>query len=393
MTDNTADMARELEGMIRGGTLDPSLLLAGQWRFHSVFVAPFTPSFEKARSQFLADGSGPLAGTVEQLMAQGLKPEDAVSAARKLMESAQGLCVTVLAGDHGVSTVPQPFYGHISAEWVDGASRVTGPRFQAAVAAALESLASGSPAWPNCVAGPALVDGDIRGYWLELAHGAASVVELSGARIDSRLADLGLWVLSAVTSLGPEGLDGDDHAALVRCALAAGNPVAACSGIEAAVAAGNQDGLVEMLDSLAIATCSKGGIAEVEAWLAGPGAALAAAAGCAYDGALARLRVVAAAGAGDDRLRPAVDALFAADRKLARQALTREPVWEVVAADPGELVDTAAAADLIGRSPAFVSKRLEAGTIPYHAADGLIRLPKRALLAWKAALDANKALD
>src|SRR4051812_25428519 len=107
--DETPEMmARELEGLLKGGGLDPAALLAGEWRFHSAFLAPFTPSFAEARRLFLADGSGPLAGTVEQLHHQGLAPAEAAATARRLMEAAQGLCVAVLAADHGVATVPQP---------------------------------------------------------------------------------------------------------------------------------------------------------------------------------------------------------------------------------------------------------------------------------------------
>lgn len=394
MGDDPADIARELEGFLKSGGLDPGALIAGEWSFHSAFLAPFTPTFAAARETFLRDGSGPLAATVGQLQGQGLAPAEAAATARQMLESAQGLLVAVVAGDHGVSTLPQPFFGHLDPGWRDGASRVLGPQFQAPFVAALESLAQrSSAAWPDTVAGPALA-GDLAAYWLELAHGCASAVESTGpqAQVDGRTADLALWVVSAIGALRPE-LDGDDHVALVRCAIAAGRLEGACAGIAACAAAGGEDAVIELLDTLAVATCRCGGDPAVEAWLGGEGMALAAGLGCAYDGALARLRVVAAAGAGEDRLRPAVDALFTANRKLARQALTREPIWQVTVADPGELVDTATAADLLGRSTTFVSKRLEARTIPLYARDGQVRLPRRTLLAWKSALDAHHALD
>jgi len=136
---------------------------------------------------------------------------------------------------------------------------------------------------------------------------------------------------------------------------------------------------------LATAVCQHGGDAATAAWLADAGL------DCAYDVALARVRVIAAAGDGD--LAPAVDALIAADRKLARQALTREPLWQVTADEPGELLDTAAAAELLGRSPTAIAKRLEARTIPLHAREGQVRIPRRALDAWRAALGRHGLIE
>jgi hypothetical protein len=92
-------------------------------------------------------------------------------------------------------------------------------------------------------------------------------------------------------------------------------------------------------------------------------------------------------------LLPAAAALLAADRKSGRHELTREPIWRVTVEDPGELLETAAAADLVGRSPAFIAKRLEQGTIPTQRLEDQVRLPRQALLAWKAVMDAHKLLD
>jgi hypothetical protein len=393
MPDDARDMAKELEGLLASGGLDPGALLAGEWRFHSVFIAPFTPSFAEARQRFLADGGGPLAGTVEQLRNQGLAPAEALPAAQRLMAAAQGLCVAVVAGDHGVASMPQPFFGHFDPRWLEGASQVLGAKFHDGLANALASLAAAPAAWPRAVAGPARHGDDLHAYWLELGHGCASAMESVGAGTDQRLGDLGSWVVAALVELGADGLDSEDHAVIARCALAAGILPVACQSLAACAAAGGEDAVVELFDALATTTCRLGGDLATETWLAGTGAEIGSTLGCAYDAALARLRITAAAGAGEDRLRPAADALVAANRKLARQALTREPLWQVLAAEPGEVVDTAGAADLIGRSPAFVSKRLEARTIPFHVRDGQLRLPRTALLAWKTVLDAHQALD
>jgi hypothetical protein len=394
MPELPADMARELEGMLKAGGGDPFAMLAGAWSFHSAFLAPFSPSFANARQQFLVDGGGPLSATVEQLRHQGLGPAEAVEAARRLIGAAQGLCVAVIAGDNGVITVPQPFYGDLAEGWRAGAVQVLAEPYREPFAAALAGLeATAARGWPRAVAGPALQRDDLRTYWIELAHGCASALEFAGTRGDARLADLGHWVADAVTRLAPADLDAEDHAALARCRLAAGDTAGACACIAACAAAGGEDAVVELFDAVATVGSAQGGNAAAVAWLAGEGAAIADRLGCPYDAALARVRLVAAAGGGHDELAPAVEALLVANRKLARQALTREPIWQVTAPDPGELIDTAAAAELIGRSPAALGKRLDARTIPFHARDGQVRLPRRALEAWKAVLDSQKLLD
>ncbi len=386
-SDETRQMAAELSGMLKAGAGDPLALLAGQWSFHSCFLAPFSPSFAVAREQFLVDGGGPLSATVEQLRHQGLSASEAVETARKLITAAQGLCVAVVAGDHGVATVPQPFFGSLDPAWREGAAQVLAADYRPAFAAALAALERvADSGWPRLVAGPALKGGDVRTYWLELAHGAAEYSELTGNRGDARMTDLGHWIGSALSAL-PGELDVEDHAALCRCALVAGAFPAACTHLAACAAAGGDDAVVEQLDGLATAVCQHGGDAVTAAWLAGPGAGL----GCPYDVALARVRIVAAAGSGD--LAQAVDALVAANRKLARQALTREPLWQVTAQDPGELLDTATAAELLGRSPTAIAKRLEARTVPLHAHDGQVRIPRRALDAWREALGKHGLIE
>lgn len=394
--DDTQAMARELSGLLRAGGGDPLAMLAGKWAFHSCFLAPFSPSFAAAREQFLVDGGGPLSATVEQLRHQGLSAPEAVDMARKLLTAAQGLCVAVVAGDHGVATVPQPFFGSLDPAWCTGASQVLAEEYRAAFAFALADLAGlADKTWPRLVAGPAAKRGDLRSYWIELAHGAAEYTEMGGNRGgDARLADLGHWIGEAVDQLAPSDLDAEDHAALCRCRLAAGDFVQACGHIAVCNSSGGSSGggeeaVVELLDALATTVCQRGGDAAAAAWLAGAGAAL----GCAYDVALARVRVLAAAGVGADELSPAVDALVAADRKLARQALTREPLWQVMAAEPGELLDTATAAVLLGKSPTAIAKRLEARTVPLHARDGQVRIPRRALDAWRSALGRHGLLD
>ncbi len=394
MPDDVQSIASELSSLLRAGAADPLTMLAGTWNFHSCFLAPFSPSFAAARQQFLVDGGGPLSATIEQLMHQGLSATEAAATAKRLMESAQGLCVAVVAGDHGVASIPQPFFGNLSAEWRQGAAAVLSEDFRGPFAAALAQLENlADRGWPRMVAGPSVKGDDLRTYWIELAHGAAEFSETTGQREDARMADLGHWIGEAVTQLADKDLDAEDYAALCRCRLLASEFAPACEAIAACAAAGGEQSVVELVDTLATVVCARGGNAAAAAWLAGPGTAVGARLGCPYDIALARVRILAAAGAGTEELRPAVEALIAADRKLARQALTREPLWQVTAEEPGELLDTAAAADLIGKSPTAIAKRLEARTVPLFARDGQIRIPRRAFDAWRTCLAAQGLLD
>ncbi|MCS6970701.1 MAG: helix-turn-helix domain-containing protein [Planctomycetota bacterium] len=380
MPDDVQRLAEELNALLRDSGGDPLSLLRGAWSFHSCFIAPFTPSFAEARQQFLIDGGGPLSTVAEQLRAQGLPAEQAVATARQLVGAAQGLCVAVLAGEHGVFGVPQPWFGGWDARWREGAAQVLQEPLRRPFADALAALAQRAARWPRAVAGPALAGGDVRDYWLELAHGVAQAAELLPAALAAPQADLGHWVGAAVQALAPADLDAADHAALARCHLLAGEYALAGARIEACVGQ-DDEAVVELLDAYAAAAVARGGESAALAWLEQRGSAL----GCPYDVALARLRIVAAGGS--EAIGEAIDRLVAADRKLARQALTREPLWRVTARDPGELLDTAAAAELLQRSPAAIAKRLEAGTIPHVVVgERQLRIPRRAVLAWQAAL-------
>ena len=386
--------ARELEGLLASGNLDPAKLLAGDWRFHSVFVAPFSPDFAAARQQFLRDGSGPLASSVDQLLRQGVAVSEAAITAKRLFESAQGLCVAVIASDSGITTVPQPFFGHCDAAWLSGAANVVAPQFRDAFAKALTTLPHvAARAWPQTFVSSGTQSGNTRVYWCELAGRCARALGNAPSRTDARIADLGHWAASAVARLAPTDLSVAELATLARCHLVAGERAAACATIARCAAAGGEEVIVELFDALAAMTCTVGGDQAVESWLQSDGLAIAQQLGCVYDVVLARVRMVAASGSGVERLQPAVDALVAANRKLARQALSREPLWQVTAADPGELIDTAMAAECIARSSSFVSKRIEARTIPFHIHGEQLRLPKRALAAWKTVLDQHHILD
>ena len=378
-------------------------LMTGEVRLHSVFIAPFTPAFATARQHYLSDGSGPLTAIADELAKQGA-PEPAV-AARAMLTAAQGMAVVVLALDHGVATVPQLFFGRLDAELRQQMLAACGENFSAGptLDAALKQLEArlGVAFWPTLVAGPAAAEqpGDLRSYWLELAAALLEGTEgglagFGGTR--ERLTDLSWWISQGIlTTHDGATVPPDDLDLLVRCLLLAGDPVGAGQGIHALICGGGADeeGVIELLNAFVDGAISSGQVAPAAEWLAGVREEWAGVLDDLYDLPLALFRLQAAAGMGPEVLIPTARLLSTIDRKAARNDLTKEPLWHVVALDPGELIDTAAAAERIGRSTSFLAKRIEAKTIPTYRTEGQLRLPSRAVDAWKAVMDELKLLD
>lgn len=378
-----------------------SELMAGKTRFHSVFLAPFTPTFAAARTQFLADGSGPLRQVADELGRQGAS--DPASAARAMLAAGQGMCVVVIALDHGVEVIPQLFFGHLDPAMRTQMIGACGEAFpdRAGLDQALVALAdmAATARWPALIAGPAA--GDVALYWLELAaallegldEGLAGLGALGGGR--DRLADLGWWVSQGIlhTQAG-KSVDADDLDLLVRCQLLAGDAPAAGQGIDALIRSGSADEevIIELVNAFADGAIRSGQVLPAAEWLAGHLPAWAAALGGLYDLPLALLRLQAAAGVGSDLLLPTARLLSAANRKAARNDLTKEPLWQVVIA-PGEVLDTVAAAAAIDRSTSFIAKRLEAGTMPWCRLGDQVRIPAQALNAWHQVMSELKLLD
>lgn len=395
-----AQFTNEVQKLASQGGFDPFALLGGSMRFHSVFLAPFTPSLQGAIRQFMSDGTGPLAGAVQSLRQQGVPDAEAVPRAREMFGSAQGMCVVVLAGDGGVATIPQLFFGHLSPEWRQHAVGACGPQFEGreALSRALDDLAAkgqGGTAWPALIAGPE-AGSNVLGYWLELASGVVQGLEQSLVpTAQERLADLGHWIgVAADAARGDRELDADDLAAVARCRLLALEWREAAEVIERASAAelGDEE-TVELIAALAETAARSGHGADAAAWLEPRIAAFEERIGKCYDLARALFRMRASAQAAPEQLLAATALMFARDKKSSRHDLTREPVWAVRGGDPGELLDTAAAATLVGRSPTFIAKRLEQGTIPSHRAGDQVRIPARALAAWKAVMEGHQLLE
>ena len=397
-SDDIAKAFNELTGQ---ADFDPMRmmagLMAGKARFHSVFLAPFTPTFAESRARYLADGSGPLASIADELGRQGAP--DPAAAARQMLAAAQGMCVVVIALDHAVTTVPQLFFGHLPPELRQQMVDACGPEFpeREDLAAGLAQLAERIQRnrWPALVAGPALGE-DLGSYWLELA--AALLEGLDGGMMGpgrERSADLAWWVSQGVLITRAGGsIDADDLELLARVQLFAGDAAAAGQGIDALIRAGGADEetVIELLGSFVEGAIAAGQAEKAAAWLAGQREAWDALLGGLYDLPLALLRLQAAAGVGSAELVATARLLATVDRKAARNDLTKEPIWQVVG-EPGTLLDTAQAAERIGRSTSFVAKRLEGKTIPWCRSAEQVRLPERALDAWKAVMDELKLLD
>ena len=380
-----------------------SELMAGKTRFHSVFIAPFTPTFASARQQYLTDGTGPLTSIAAELARQGAP--DAPSAARSMLGAAQGMCVVVIAMDHGVSMIPQLFFGNLEPAMRAQMVTACGDAFpdRAELESALAHLASRIP--KELIAGPAW-DGEFTSYWLELAAAVVEGLEeghpgFSGG--PDRLADLGWWVSQGIVhSHVGNTLSADDVDLLVRCQLLAGDAAAAGQGIDVLIRSGeiDEEVVIELVNSYADGAIRSRQVVAAAQWLATQMPAWNTALNGLYDLPLALLRIQAAAGVGPSDLLPTARMLMAKNRKAARNDLTKEPIWEVVIG-PGEVLDTVAAAQVVDRSTSFIAKRLEARTMPWHrhhssservSADQ-VRIPTQALSAWLAVMNEFTLLD
>jgi len=270
-----AAFANDVQSLASQGGFDPFALLGGTLSFHSVFLAPFSPTLHRSRLQFLTQGDGPLAGAVEVLRKQGgLTLEAASARAKEMFSAAQGMLVVVLAGDAGLNSIPQLFFGHLSEDYRRHAVQACGSEFSGRDAllralAELGAKAAGGTTWPLLVAGPE-VGSQALTYWLELASGMVSSQEQLVPRDGGeRLADLGHWISSAVALLNPgDGLEGDDLVALSSCRLVAGEWQEAAGLIERAGSAGvDEEELIELVTRWAETAAALGAGHAAAQWL------------------------------------------------------------------------------------------------------------------------------
>ncbi len=403
--DDMSAFAGEIQKMAQSGSFNPFSLIAGETRFHSVFLAPFSPTLRSHIAQFLADGTGPLEDVAKSLQSQGASALDAQIQARQMFAAAQGMLVVVMGGDHGLSTIPQLNFGHLEDGYCDHAVLACGANFTAgkelrAALSELKAKAMGSTGWPGLIAGPG-AGSKVDAYWLGLAallvegmdEGFAS---LSGAGFE-RVRDLAHWIGAGVHDSSKK-LDEDAAVLTARCHLVAGEAEAAAGCLDHLLSEdADADALAELVVHLSDAAIRQGIPVPAAAWLDTFIPKFEKLFGTCYELRIARFKLMAAAAVPTERLLDAANQLFAANKKSARQDLTREPIWRVVVA-PGTTLETGAAAEAIGKPVTFVAKRLEQGTIPFHrlivaGQPDHVRIPEAALKSWLAVMQAHKLLD
>ncbi|TVR43388.1 MAG: hypothetical protein EA402_09835 [Planctomycetota bacterium] len=400
--DDIQAFAREFQQAAGEGGFNPLSLFTGEPRFHSLFLAPFSPSMQDARESFLKDGSGPLSGLVQQFSQSGLSPVEAAERARQMLSAAQGMCVVVLQDDQGLSTIPQLFFGHLESAYQESVRQLCGESLAAdpALEKALKQLAQAAQAGAQGYQLYAAVDshGNARDYWSEL--GAALLAGLDegiflGA--GNRLADLAHWVQLALCGLSDSGkrLEGDELVTVIRCQVLAGN-------IPAAIISSNlllegfepeDEELLHLLEQISQHAIRLGRPEAAIDFLERQSSAINAILGGCYEWELLRFKALAAAGSDEGRMLAQAEALMRADRKSFRHDLNREPLWQVTSADPGACLSVHQAAEVLDRSINFVAKRLEAGTIPFAQTGEERRIPEAALKAWKAIQDTYRLID
>jgi hypothetical protein len=404
--DDLAALTGDIGRLAQTGSFNPFALIAGEDRFHSLFLAPFSPSLQEGITRFIADGSGSLSEVVKVFQANGASAAEAQESARRMFSAARAMLVVVMAGDHGVATIPQLFFGSLDDGFCAHALKACGERFGAGaeLTAALHQLRGrlqAGAAWPASVAGPR-AQGGAPAYWSEL--GGLLIAGIDGGMLPpgslERLRDLAHWIAAAMRAPAGGGA-GAPGAQRARLLLIAGEEPGAAAVLDAMLGAPGEadaDALAELAVHLADAALARAQPQAAGSWLAAFTPRFEARFGCCYELRLAAFRLLAGAASPAPLLLAAAAGLLAANRKSARQDLTREPIWRVVAAAPGRLLDTTEAAALIGRSTTFLAKRLEHRTIPWwrSAEPGQAeqqRLPEQALLAWKAVMDEHKLLD
>lgn len=399
---DAAAFAKDFQDAVQQGGFNPFQLLTGARQYHGVFLAPFSRELQKAVDAYLRDGTGPLLSLVEQFRKQGADEQRAREQVRGMLHSAVGMCVTVLADDQGPISIPQLFFGSLEDDWRKHAVELCGKDFPdadglKASLLGLKSLHASGKRWPRLyIAGDG--DEDAASFWLDLAE---LVLEgrdegLFAAAAD-RGADLAHWAVHACLTLLGEGavsLDADALFQLARCALIAGEADTACLLMQRLLADGEveDEALAVFLEQLTDTAIAKDLAAPALAFVRAHREQLAAILGGAWELALPVFRLHAAAEVSTEELLAAAEALQKADRKSFRHAMGREPLWRV-GAPVADLIDTQEAANLLERSVNFVAKRLEQGTIPFRRDGEQVRIPRGALLRWKAVMERHSLLE
>ena len=376
-------------------------LAAGGSRVQAVFLGPPPPSLQAQVRQLLTDGTGPLTSLEEQFRRQG--SQDPAGELRRMFSAAQGVCVVVVARDHGLVAIPQLWFGSLESSEVD--RLVAGCADQAGDSAELRRVVSAIPprAWPGALAtldGAMTDPGTTREAWLAIAAGVvqasqSALIDLAaegtGSGPRERLADLAWWTAEALAALAVEA-PGEDPvlgAELeVRCRLLTGEVVTAGQALDRLAAGGNADDLGEVLAAFVDIVRRSPQASAAAVWLAERLPVWDAQLGEPYETAQALFRLQVATQRPTAELLASSALMAQRNRKSMRQDLTREPIWEVIDAS-GVLLDPAEAAQLAQRSTVAMVKRMESGTVPWTRKEGMVRIPAQALESWLAILAAH----
>jgi len=188
-------------------------------------------------------------------------------------------------------------------------------------------------------------------------------------------------------------LDDDQRLGLARCLLLGGEDTGVTEMLDALLHDdADPEAMVELGAHAAEHALAAGRAEGFSRWIEGYIPRFEAVFGVCYELRLLAFKLLAACPSTSERLLAGAQALIQANRKSARQDLSREPLWQVTG-PPGELLDTATAAQRCGRSPAFIAKRLEARALPWCQQGEQVRIPALALAAWQAVMDAHKLLE
>jgi len=393
------ELARNFQEAANRGEFDPFSLLTGRRRFHSCFLAPVSRSAREALDRFREHGDGPLAEIVAHWRSeQGMGTAEAATRLRELFEHAVGMLVLVFVDEQHLTTVPHLFFGHLSPEYRDGIVRTTGDDGPAVTAAInkLERRISGDTVGIEAYAGPS-ADPDPARYWRSLADAVLGFVDegiIPGHR--RRMGELAHWVARALDALPPGPDPAADLLRRARCRCLAGE-VETAAEVAGELLLGQEcedELLAGLLDALVDAAIAERRPDLAATFFDRHRAGIDAVLGGIYEREIAEFRALVASQAGPDRLVVAAQALRRADKRSFRHDLNREPLWEIAIADPGPGLEVDEVAERLDRSVNFVSKRLDAGTIPwFRDEEGETRIPERGLAAWKAVVDEFGLLD
>jgi hypothetical protein len=397
--DHLQAMADEFTQALGDRGFDPFAMIAGDRRFHAMFLAPITASLRAAMDRYLVDGGGSLADAVAYFRKQGLGATEAAARLREIIAHASGMLVVVLRDDQHLWSLPQFSFGPFGPEYIEHALRTCSeegldPDLLRAATTTLARRVEAGASWPALFAA---VDGtdDPLTFWGDFGEILlASVADGIVPGIRQRQADLGHWTARALAELIDPAEDGDRLLLIVRCRCLAGDLEEAFAAVDLLLDVFEPvaEELLKLLDDLVGLAVRERQPERAVACFDRHRVSIDAVLGGGYEAAVAEFRACAAAAVAPERLLAAAERMRRGDKRSCRHDLNREPCWEVTTADPGPCLAAEEAAALLDRSVTFIAKRLEAGTIPFVRGPEGVAIPRRGLEAWRAVMDAFQLL-